>query len=61
MRIFNRWGQEIYTSTDPTVEWDGRASGALVPDGVYTYLISAEDPCSPGELRELRGHVTLLR
>ncbi len=61
MRIFNRWGQEIYTSTDPTVEWDGRASGALVPDGVYAYLISAEDPCSPGELRELRGHVTLLR
>ena len=43
------------------VEWDGRASGALVPDGVYAYLISAEDPCSPGELRELRGHVTLLR
>lgn len=61
MRIFNRWGQEIHTSTDPTLEWDGTASGTLVPDGVYAYLISAEDPCSPGELRELRGHVTLLR
>ena len=61
MRIFNRWGQEIFTSTDPTVEWDGTVGGSPVPDGVYIYAISVKDPCVPGTKRDLRGHVTVLR
>ncbi len=41
--IFDRWGKEVYTSSDPTVYWNGRLlnSQYLVPDGVYYYIIKA--------------------
>ncbi len=35
--IFNRWGQLIFTSTDPTVGWDGTYNGSEVPVGIYVY------------------------
>jgi len=40
IQIFNRWGQVVFTSTDPMIRWDGRSmeSGALVPDGVYYFI-----------------------
>jgi len=61
LRVFNRWGQELFTSNDPAVEWDGTVNGTIVPDGVYAYVISAQDPCSPGTRRDMSGHVTVLR
>jgi gliding motility-associated-like protein len=61
MRIFDRWGQEVVTTSELTAGWDGTVNGEPVPDGTYIYLITAPDPCAPGELRELRGHVTVLR
>ncbi|MCU0320248.1 MAG: gliding motility-associated C-terminal domain-containing protein, partial [Flavobacteriales bacterium] len=61
MRIFNRWGAEVVTTSDLTAGWDGTVNGEPVPDGIYSYLITTPDPCSPGELRDLRGHVTVLR
>ncbi len=41
--IFDRWGKEVYASTDPTVYWNGRLLNTqyLVPDGVYYYIIKA--------------------
>jgi hypothetical protein len=55
--LFNRWGQEVFRSSKPTELW--KAEG--VPDGVYYYLLRTEDPCDASEVRELRGHVTVLR
>ncbi len=57
LRIFNRWGQEVYTTTDPMLTWDGKD----VPDGTYLYLIRATDPCDSDRSVELKGHVTVLR
>lgn len=37
LNIFNRWGQLIYESDDPTVGWDGTYEGADVPVGTYVY------------------------
>ena len=41
--IFDRWGKEVYTSTDPTVYWNGHLLNTqyLVPDGIYYYIIKA--------------------
>ena len=38
--IFNRWGQEVYSSSDPQLGWNGKVNntGKLCPDGVY-YLV----------------------
>lgn len=39
--IFNRWGKELFSTTDPAQGWDGRAGGKFVPAGVYYYVIKA--------------------
>ena len=61
LRIFNRWGNEIFVTSDPLDMWDGKVDGAPVPDGIYLYVLNAPDPCDPTQRRELRGHVTVLR
>lgn len=33
--IFNRWGQKLYSWTDPEDGWDGTSGGKKVKDGVY--------------------------
>lgn len=40
IKIYNRWGQVIFETTDPDINWDGRHkdAGTIVPDGVYYYL-----------------------
>lgn len=40
--IFNRWGQELFSSTDPSAGWDGKKGGKYVGPGVYYYVIQAE-------------------
>ena len=40
--ILNRWGNVIYTFTDPTGSWDGKTEdGKLVEEGTYFYRIFA--------------------
>jgi hypothetical protein len=46
MTIYNRWGEEIYTTTNYDARWQGRYSnnkGDFVPQGVYTYLVTLRD------------------
>ncbi len=40
--IFNRWGTQLFSSTDPAAGWDGKYGGKFVPAGVYYYVIQAE-------------------
>jgi gliding motility-associated-like protein len=42
LKIFNRWGTQVFESTDPAILWDGtdQASGQMCGDGVYYYTIS---------------------
>lgn len=41
IKIFNRWGQELFRSSTPSEAWDGTFKGRLVPEGVYYYTIEA--------------------
>ena len=40
--IYNRWGNPVYSSTDPGFEWNGRmgGDGKACPDGVYFYVVA---------------------
>jgi gliding motility-associated-like protein len=40
IEIYNRWGQVVFATTEPDVNWDGKHkdSNTAVPDGVYYYL-----------------------
>ncbi|MFA6057323.1 MAG: gliding motility-associated C-terminal domain-containing protein [Taibaiella sp.] len=60
MRIFNRWGEEVYVSYEEAQPWDGTHNGQLVDAGTYYYTIEGE--CSVGgqKFRE-KGEVILIR
>ncbi len=56
--IYNRWGQQIWTTSDRYEAWDGRVEGRLVPQGVYAYYCSFLN--GAGKTVERRGTVTFL-
>ncbi|MDX2285834.1 MAG: gliding motility-associated C-terminal domain-containing protein [Bacteroidia bacterium] len=42
LRIFSRWGEEVFASSSPDQEWDGRLrTGRAAPSGVYVYRVEA--------------------
>ncbi len=58
--IFNRWGKEVYSWSDPSKGWDGTIkSGGKASDGVYYYIIEAKGTDNI-EYNE-HGTVTLVR
>jgi len=60
LRIYNRWGQEIFYSERPQFAWDGRTTaGVEVPSGTYFWVINYTDP--EGNEDSLKGTVSLLR
>jgi gliding motility-associated-like protein len=37
-KVFNRWGQLVYETTNPDLNWDGtNLNGSMLPEGVYYY------------------------
>ncbi|MBL7938707.1 MAG: CotH kinase family protein [Flavobacteriales bacterium] len=60
LQIFDRWGESIYASKDPTEGWDGSIGGKGVPEGVYVYRAYAIDAIKK-DVYEIFGHVTLFR
>lgn len=59
VRIFNRWGQQVFNSDDVNFSWDASYKGAPIQDGVYTYKINYES--RQGITGKLVGHVNVLR
>lgn len=64
--IFNRWGNQVYKSTDYKNTWDGKGNqpnrimGDDLPDGTYYYVVLATDR-STGSVRKFAGFITLKR
>jgi gliding motility-associated-like protein len=64
MKIFNRWGQMVFSSDDPDKGWDGTFSGGDAEVGVYVWVInysSTESRYQTAQSSSQRGTVTLLR
>ncbi len=65
MKIYNRWGQVIFETTDPDIQWDGRnLSGKELAEGVYYYHCRVfEQRVSGVVIRPeiLSGYIELLR
>ena len=60
--VYNRWGQVVFTSTDPGFRWNGRnASGSELPDGTYFWVLNLVPANGPPEERTLNGTLTLVR
>ncbi len=61
LSIFDRWGQQIFTTDNQETGWDGTCKGKLCQPGVYVYVVSYESPSSAGTATKVRGTVTLVR
>jgi len=65
LRIFDRWGKQVWNSTDKSERWDGRYRGEFARQDVYVYHCKAvcEDTDANGKHRELhiKGDVTVIR
>ncbi len=63
LRVYNRWGQEVFSITNPETGWagwNGRLNdGMEAPPGMYAYWLEYELPASAK--MELRGSVMLIK
>jgi gliding motility-associated-like protein len=57
--IYKRWGQAVYEWSGADNSWDGNANGRKSPEGVYYYIITAEDFEGNEILKQ--GDITLKR
>ena len=59
MKIFNRWGELLYTTEDILGGWDGTFRGNEMPEGTYTFIAHITDRA--GRTFKRSGSVLLLR
>jgi len=58
IRIYTRWGEEIYQSDLFDLGWDGTYKGVPCQEDVYIYTIDAVG--TDGQVYHLKGNITLL-
>ncbi|HET6253173.1 MAG TPA: gliding motility-associated C-terminal domain-containing protein [Puia sp.] len=58
-RVFNRWGQQVFYTTNEGAGWDGWTGGQVQPAGTYVWVAMGLD--FSGRVVERRGTVILLR
>ncbi len=58
-RIYNRWGNLVYETTNIDAGWDGNFNGKPQPFGVYIYEVDATTNTGKKFLQQ--GNVTLIR
>ncbi len=59
MKIYNRWGQLVFSTTDPTIGWDGKFQGKDAAMDAYVY--SCYYVKTDGTSNNLKGSVVLFR
>lgn len=63
LQVFNRWGQVVFETNDPDIDWKGtyKESNEPLPDGVYYYTCSVTFArLEGGVLEQLNGYVHIL-
>jgi gliding motility-associated-like protein len=61
VKIFNRWGELIYTSINgnyASEPWDGSFKGEALPVGSYYYII---EKATDGSIEPINGTLSILR
>jgi gliding motility-associated-like protein len=57
--IFDRWGQKIFETSDPSAGWDGDFNGQHQPEATYVWIVHYTD--NAGKKQNLTGSVVLIR
>lgn len=57
--IYDRWGNQIFESSDQNIGWDGRYKGKPAVSGVYVYLVTVK--LIDNTTQTIKGDFTLIR
>lgn len=57
--VFDRWGEKVFETTDPTIGWDGRYKGKDLDPGVFMYVVTVN--YNDKDTSTETGDVTLVR
>ncbi len=60
LQIFNRWGETVYESFDPSGKWDGTYGNKIAPSGTYIWKITAKDK-RIDQKRNFTGQINLIK
>ena len=58
-RVFNRFGQCVFATSNPAHSWDGKFKNELQQPGLYTWIVEALGPAAVPFVK--RGNVVLMR
>jgi gliding motility-associated-like protein len=62
LRVFNRWGEKVFETSDQNEKWDGYYKGLSQPLETYVYYLNVEAvENSKPKTFSLMGNVTLIR
>jgi len=61
MKIFDRWGELIFESTDINKGWDGTLKGNPVMNDVYVYVVEYTNICTGKHKVRSIGHVVVYK
>lgn len=59
LNIYNRWGEKVFSSTDPFEKWDGKVKITRTDGNVFIWYAEFNLPGQPRQLR--KGFITLIR
>ncbi|HRG93119.1 MAG TPA: gliding motility-associated C-terminal domain-containing protein, partial [Chitinophagaceae bacterium] len=59
-KVYNRWGQLVFSSRNWQEKWDGRINGQIQPTGVYVWMLSYTHRDTKQPVFK-KGTVTLIR
>ncbi|GIV29453.1 MAG: hypothetical protein KatS3mg028_0519 [Bacteroidia bacterium] len=59
LHVYNRWGEEIFSTTNPFEGWDGTYKNKQVQPGVYAYVAKYKNILN--EEKVAKGNITLIR
>ncbi len=57
--VYDRWGEQVFVSSDAAIGWDGTYKGKQLPPDVYGFYATMK--CENGESFAKKGNVTLIR
>jgi len=64
-QVVNQWGNKVFETTDPQLNWDGRtSSGDLLNQGTYYYTCRIFDFSNNGDINQvdfINGYIEILR
>jgi gliding motility-associated-like protein len=64
LRIYDRWGRQVFESMDATTEWDGTYDGQQLKEGVYLWQATvkwAGDVSPENKIETKKGTLVLIR